>query len=72
MGGPTPRKRPRKSPVNDPVYKVGYEEGYMNATKKSLDFLELKYLNPEMPTDTPEAKAILTLARELAQHLREA
>ena len=71
MGAPSPRKRPRKSPINDPVWKAGYEEGYLTALKKSLDYLEIEFMNPLIDKDSPEAQASLDLAGRLAKHLRE-
>jgi hypothetical protein len=48
----------------------GREEGKKQTRKDVLDWLENEYLKPEIVRETPEAKAILTLANELSKFLK--
>lgn len=54
------------------VYKVGLRDGELMGYGKILSLLESKYLADDAPRrGTPEAIAILELAKELGNHLRE-
>jgi len=54
------------------IFKAGVEEGFNRGRKLSLDYLQEKYLGEDAPDrGTPEANAILTLARELTQHVKD-
>lgn len=54
------------------IFTAGVEEGFNRGRKLSLDFLQEKYLADDAPDrGTPEANAILTLVRELTQHLAD-
>lgn len=48
----------------------GREEGNKQAYKDILDFLEGKYLHPRITRESTEGKAILKIAREVAQKMR--
>lgn len=56
------------------VETVAYAEGFSAGAQKALDYLENRYLHDENRPDrnTPEAKAILTVSRELAEFMRKA
>jgi hypothetical protein len=53
--------------------KLGQSEGLIAARKEALDFLQHKYIDaPDRPDrGTPEADAILSLAGQLSDHLKE-
>jgi len=54
------------------IYEQGLAEGNMMAYGEILTLLEAKYMGSEAPDrGSPEAKAILELAKELGNHLRE-
>lgn len=53
-----------------PLYMAGVKEGQMVQRKEVLDYLQDKYMSPEIARDEPEAKYILKLASELSQYLK--
>lgn len=59
---------------NDPdyaIFEAGINEGRRQMRNQALTFLEKKYLGADAPDrDTPEAKAILSLAHELSEELK--
>lgn len=56
--------------TSDPVFRAGIQEGEQRATKKALDFLQAKYMDKTHARGSIEAEAILTVAHDLAAHLR--
>lgn len=42
-----------------------------DARKEVLDMLEKMYMSPDVERDSPTAKAILTVAKDIAQEYRE-
>lgn len=58
---------------NNPVMGAmaqGRKEGREGLRKEVLDWLEAKYMAPEIERKTPEAEAILSLARELSLFMK--
>lgn len=53
-----------------PFYRLGVEDGRKQRNAELLTFLETKYMNPELETDSEEATAILKVVKELAIHTR--
>lgn len=66
------KKIDRKRLLKDEqLYNQGVQEGRSLARKEVIDWLQKKYMGPGRPdTDTPEAKAILQLTRELSLFLK--
>lgn len=61
----------RKDPTY-PIFRVGVERGKMATQYEVLTFLEKKYIEDDERPErgSPEAKAILKVAKELAEYLR--
>ena len=61
----------RESGIPDPVWRAGYGAGFGDCRTQVLTFLEKKYIQNDDRPDrgSPQADAILQLARELAQEL---
>lgn len=61
-----------KSDPDYPIFEVGRKQGREEMRVKALSFLQDKYLKDANRPDrgTPEANAILKLARELSIHLQ--
>lgn len=49
----------------------GVKQGEAQQTKKILDWLEAKYLDPKIKRGSEEGNAILELARELSKAVRD-
>lgn len=55
----------------DPVWKAGYTTGFERCRVDVLSHLEKKYMADDAPDrGTPEAQAILSLARELSELMK--
>lgn len=54
------------------VREEGFQEGLAKGRQEILDWLQAAYLGPKAPDrDTPEAAAILSLARDASLHFRQ-
>ena len=68
--------RPKRLPTNTAkVYDLGFRTGEQVAAKevtdRALSFLQRMYMDDPRPDrDSPEAEAILKVAKELSAHLR--
>lgn len=57
----------------DEAHGVGLKEGIQKGRKEALDYLQRAYIDDEgrPDRDTPQAAAILELARNVARHIRK-
>lgn len=62
---------PVKAAIDDPVWIAGRNEGRSRVKRAILTHLEEHYMDPSIKRGTPEAKALLKLASELAAKVRE-
>ena len=72
----TDPKRPKRLPTNsgrayDAGFKSGHKAGYEACRVDILSYMEEKYMGEGRPDrDSPEARAILVLAGDLADHMQ--
>lgn len=66
---PTP-KAPRRSPEFETGLRVGKQQGRQEVRQEILDFLENEYMNREMATDEPKARAILELTAAISAKMK--
>lgn len=65
-----PLPTPFRGNNNSIPYKLGVKEGKSIRQAEVLTFLQEKYMDDGIARDSIEGKAILTLASELAEHMR--
>lgn len=54
-----------------PIFEAGLREGEIRGKNRALTFLELKYTGPDAPVrGSYEGQAILTLAKELSEYMK--
>ena len=74
MPVPTPADIARRLPADGPLRKAfddGVQQGRKEARQEVLTWLEKKYVDTKGPErGSPEARAMLQLAKELAEFLR--
>ena len=63
--------QPKLSPAFEQGRHLGKQEGEDAVRNEVLTFLQERYLDDKVERGTPEAKAILQLAGDVAQFLRE-
>jgi hypothetical protein len=57
--------------IDDPTFKLGIEEGIMQGYEKVLSLLQRMYLDDNLTPKTPDAEAVLSLARMIGADLRK-
>ena len=53
------------------LFDAGRQEGRRQTKAEVLGFLQSRYMHPSLDTSTPEAKAILKLAKEISTQIKQ-
>lgn len=68
----SPRATKQEVKAAEKLYETGVRDGVRMSHGEILSMLEQKYIGPDAPArGTPKAQAILDLAHEIGNHLRE-